>query len=87
MAEPTRNKRISLGIVVLLYLGVLFVFAYWLKRNVLEGRALTPASHGAASHGSSTGAAPCSLLLIAPAIARAPMRRPRGPTPQGDTKP
>ena len=33
MAEPTKNKRISLGIVVLLYLGVLFVFAYWLKRE------------------------------------------------------
>ena len=33
MAEPIRNKRIRLGIVVLLFLGVLFVFAYWLKRE------------------------------------------------------
>ena len=33
MGEPAKNKRISLGIVVLLYLGVLFVFAYWLKRE------------------------------------------------------
>ena len=32
MAEPTKNQRISLGIVVLLYLGVLFVLVYALKR-------------------------------------------------------
>jgi ubiquinol-cytochrome c reductase cytochrome c1 subunit len=33
MAEPTKNRRINLGIIVLLYLGVLFVFAYWMKRE------------------------------------------------------
>ena len=33
MAEPSKNKRISLGIVVLLYLGVLFVLVYALKRS------------------------------------------------------
>jgi len=33
MAEPNKNKRISLGIVVLIYLGVLFAFAYALKRS------------------------------------------------------
>ena len=33
MAEPSRNKRINIGIVVLLYLSVLFVFAYWMKRT------------------------------------------------------
>ena len=33
VGEPVRNKRISLGIVVLLFLGVLFFFAYWLKRE------------------------------------------------------
>jgi ubiquinol-cytochrome c reductase cytochrome c1 subunit len=33
MGEPVRNKRISLGIVVLMFLGVLFFFAYWLKRE------------------------------------------------------
>jgi ubiquinol-cytochrome c reductase cytochrome c1 subunit len=33
MAEPVRNKRIHLGIIVLLFLGVLFVFAYALKRD------------------------------------------------------
>ena len=33
MAEPAKNKRISLGLIVLLYLGVLFVFAYWMKRE------------------------------------------------------
>ena len=33
MAEPVKNKRIHLGIVVLLFLGVLFIFAYWLKRE------------------------------------------------------
>jgi len=33
MAEPVRNTRIRLGIVVLLFLGVLFVFAYALKRD------------------------------------------------------
>lgn len=33
MGEPVKNKRISLGLIVLLYLGVLFVFAYWLKRE------------------------------------------------------
>jgi ubiquinol-cytochrome c reductase cytochrome c1 subunit len=34
MAEPAKNKRISLGIIVLIYLGVLFAFAYALKRAV-----------------------------------------------------
>jgi ubiquinol-cytochrome c reductase cytochrome c1 subunit len=33
MAEPAKNRRISLGFAVLLYLGLLFVFAYWLKRE------------------------------------------------------
>ena len=33
MAEPDKNKRISLGIIVLIYLGVLFAFAYALKRS------------------------------------------------------
>ena len=33
MGEPSRNKRINLGIVVLMFLGVLFFFAYWLKRE------------------------------------------------------
>jgi len=33
MAEPVRNNRIHLGIVVLLFLGVLFTFAYALKRE------------------------------------------------------
>lgn len=33
MAEPVKNRRIHLGIVVLLFLGVLFVFAYALKRE------------------------------------------------------
>jgi ubiquinol-cytochrome c reductase cytochrome c1 subunit len=33
MAEPTKNRRINLGIIVLLYLGVLFGFAYWMKRE------------------------------------------------------
>ncbi|MFO1325660.1 MAG: cytochrome c1 [Burkholderiales bacterium] len=33
MGEPNKNKRISLGIVVLLYLGVLFALVYALKRS------------------------------------------------------
>jgi ubiquinol-cytochrome c reductase cytochrome c1 subunit len=33
MGEPVKNTRISLGFAVLLYLGVLFVFAYWMKRE------------------------------------------------------
>jgi ubiquinol-cytochrome c reductase cytochrome c1 subunit len=33
MSEPTKNKRMSLGYIVLLYLGVLFAFAYWMKRE------------------------------------------------------
>jgi ubiquinol-cytochrome c reductase cytochrome c1 subunit len=33
MGEPVKNQRISLGLVALLFLGVLFVFAYWLKRE------------------------------------------------------
>jgi len=33
VSEPNRNKRISIGIMVLLYLGVLFVFVYALKRS------------------------------------------------------
>ncbi len=31
VGEPVKNKRISLGLIVLIYLGILFVFAYWLK--------------------------------------------------------
>ena len=33
MSEPTKNKRISMGLIVLLYLIVLFFFAYSLKRE------------------------------------------------------
>jgi len=33
MGEPVKNKRISLGLIVLIYLGVLFVFAFWLKKE------------------------------------------------------
>jgi len=33
MAEPSKNRRINLGLIVLLYLGVLFVFVYWMKRE------------------------------------------------------
>ena len=33
MGEPAKNQRISLGYIALLYLIVLFVFAYWLKRE------------------------------------------------------
>ena len=33
MAEPIRNERINIGYVVMIYLGVLFAFAYALKRN------------------------------------------------------
>jgi ubiquinol-cytochrome c reductase cytochrome c1 subunit len=33
MGEPAKNQRTRLGLVVLLYLGVLFVFAYWMKRE------------------------------------------------------
>jgi ubiquinol-cytochrome c reductase cytochrome c1 subunit len=33
MSEPAKNQRINLGIIVLLYLGVLFAFAYWMKRE------------------------------------------------------
>jgi ubiquinol-cytochrome c reductase cytochrome c1 subunit len=34
MAEPAKNERISIGIVVMLYLGVLFVLVYSLKRVI-----------------------------------------------------
>ena len=33
MAEPVKNRRVHLGFIVLLFLGVLFVFAYALKRE------------------------------------------------------
>ena len=33
MAEPAKNQRIRLGMMVLLFLGVLFVFAFLLKRE------------------------------------------------------
>jgi ubiquinol-cytochrome c reductase cytochrome c1 subunit len=33
MAEPVRNERIQLGIKVLIFLAILFVFAYWTKRE------------------------------------------------------
>ncbi len=33
MAEPVRNERINIGFIVMIYLGILFAFAYALKRN------------------------------------------------------
>jgi ubiquinol-cytochrome c reductase cytochrome c1 subunit len=33
MAEPVKNERIQLGIKVLIFLAILFVFAYWTKRE------------------------------------------------------
>ena len=33
MAEPAKNERIQLGIKVLIFLALLFVFAYWAKRE------------------------------------------------------
>lgn len=33
MSEPVKNERINIGIVVLLFLGVLFALVYALKRN------------------------------------------------------
>lgn len=33
LGEPTKLKRERIGLVVLLFLGVLFVFVYWLKRE------------------------------------------------------
>jgi len=33
MSEPAKNKRISVGIVVVVFLALLFLFAYWLKRE------------------------------------------------------
>jgi ubiquinol-cytochrome c reductase cytochrome c1 subunit len=33
MAEPAKNKRVSVGLIVLLYLCVLFGAAYWMKRE------------------------------------------------------
>jgi ubiquinol-cytochrome c reductase cytochrome c1 subunit len=33
IAEPGKLKRVRLGLVVLLFLGLLFAFAYWLKRE------------------------------------------------------
>ena len=33
VAEPAKFTRVRIGLVVLLFLGVLFVFAYWLKRE------------------------------------------------------
>lgn len=33
MGEPSKNHRTRLGLIVLLYLGLLFFFAYWMKRE------------------------------------------------------
>ena len=33
MAEPARNRRIHVGMFVMLFLGLLFAFAYWTKRE------------------------------------------------------
>ena len=33
IAEPAKFARVRIGLVVLLFLGLLFVFAYWLKRE------------------------------------------------------
>jgi ubiquinol-cytochrome c reductase cytochrome c1 subunit len=31
MAEPARNERMRIGIIVMMFLGLLFLFAYWTK--------------------------------------------------------
>ena len=33
VGEPRSSRATRIGLVVLLFLGVLFVFAYWLKRE------------------------------------------------------
>lgn len=33
MSEPARNQRVNVGLAVLIFLGVLFLFAYWMKRE------------------------------------------------------
>ena len=33
IAEPAKGDRIQVGIKVLIFLGILFVFAYWTKRE------------------------------------------------------
>ena len=33
MGEPAKNQRTRLGLIVRRYLGVLFFFAYWMKRE------------------------------------------------------
>ena len=33
IAEPAKHARVRIGFVVLLFLGLLFMFAYWLKRE------------------------------------------------------
>ncbi len=33
MGEPVKAKRISIGLVVLMFLALLFGLAYWLKRE------------------------------------------------------
>ena len=45
MAEPDKNKRISIGIIVLLFLGVLFVLRLRAEARVLEGRPLARVRH------------------------------------------
>ena len=82
--EPAKNKRISIGIVVLIYLGVLFVFAYCAEARILERRSLTAPSDHAARRTSRARAAVASRDV---APSRRIDRRPRAHGPRKETTP
>ncbi len=64
MAEPSKNERIGIGLVVLLFLGVLFVLRVLDEARVLEGRALSGRVPLDARRGA-TGPALCPFRLTA----------------------
>ena len=68
MAEPAKNKRIRLGLVVLLYLGVLFFFALPAQTRILEGRPLATIVKAVAKllRGPAASLCPRSALAVRP---------------------
>ena len=65
-ASPTKNQRISIGIVVLLYLGVLFVLRLLAEARVLEGRSLKAAPSARRAAALDPGCSACPRCIHGP---------------------
>ena len=84
MAEPDEEQADQLGIMVLIYLGVLFVLRLCAEARVLEGRSLEPSATHLAARGTGSARAP---LLCSDANAPRPRIRVASATPQDPRDP